>query len=323
MSAVRLGALDGLQRGILSLRANWELILLVWLQTILIAALGALSLLPFGLVLELRAPAPDFDPEEGAAWLLDSLTRIVEGAGTPAFWLAFAAATAIGVAALICYSFFQAGVVGVFAAADRQAPPGRPTQAAWFRTYSWAEFQGRGGRHLWRFFWLFILVLLFWLIWSLLATLALAAVGVVGGSAGVPAGFAVGCAAFLPLLFLVVVLFYWMLFAQAVVADRERGAWQGMRIGLRLLVRRLGAVTLLFVVMVVAGVSMGMLFLVVSLPLGVGLAPSGVELALTIVLQLLQWLVSAVLQLVLLGAVVAIVRSEQAVQAEGGGLPSA
>lgn len=314
---MRLSALEGLQRGILSLRANWELIFLVWVQTALMLLLSLAALLPFYLVLDVRLPALDAAPEESASWFLDSLTRIHSELDSLAFWLAVVSSSAILLAMLACYSFFQAGVFGVLTTADRQAPPGGRTETAWFRTYSWVEFQGRGGRQLWRFFWLINLMFLFWLVWVVFASVAAVAGVLVTGGAGLSAGLAVGCASILPLGFLFVLLFFWSLFGEADIADSDCSAWDGLRGGLRVLVRRLGAVFLLFVLMAFASVAIGMVFLVLSFPLSTGLVPHGaLQLTATLFLQALQWLAAGVVQLTIVGAVVAILRNERALESE-------
>ena len=299
-------------------RANWELIPLAVLQTAALTGLGIASLLPFYFVLDVEALDLYAGPEAGAAWVSELTARLYERLGSPALWLAVLSSAAVLVAALACYSFFQAGIFGVLTTADRQAPRSASGHAAWFRTYSWAEFQGRGGRDLWRFFWLFHLVLLLGLAWSLLAALALVAAGVVAGSGGFGAGVAVGCAAVLPLGFLLVLLTFCALFSQAVVAGGDRSAWFAVRAGLRLATRRLGAVALLFAVALSAYFAVAMFFLVLSLPLGGGLlAAGGARMAATLVLQAAQWSVTALLQLVVAAAVVVVVGGERRVEGAG------
>ena len=312
---MRLGAVEGLQRSILILRANWELIPLVWLQTVLAVALSLGSLVPFYFVLDVRLPDVSATPEESTAWLLDSLQHVSEQVASPAFWLAVVSSSAVALALFACYSFFQAGVFGVLTTADRQAPADGRGEAAWFRTYSWAEFQGRGGRHLWPFFWLFNLVLLFWLLLLLLTSLAFVIAALAAGGGGLGAGLAIGCASLFPLGFLFILLLFWSLFAQAVVAADDCGAWRGLKVGLRIMVRRLGAVVLLFVVMAFVSLAIAMVFLVLSLPLGGGwLADGSLGVVATLVLQGVQWFVTGLLQLLIAGAVVTVLRAERAVE---------
>ena len=298
------------------MRANWEMIFLVWLRTVLMLALSSAALLPLFLVLDLDPLPLTATLDEGAGWFFDAFVRVEDQLYAPAFWLAVLSSSATLTAVLLCYSFVQAGVFGVLSTADRQAPHSRLTESTWFRTFSWVEFQGRGGRHMWRFFWLFNLVCVVWLGWALLAVLALAATGVVAGSAGPAAGLAMGCAAVFPLGFLCFVSFFWSLCAQAAIADDDCGVREAAMVGLRFVVRRLGAVTLLFLVMLVPFVSMAMVFLVLSVSLSAGLVSSGgLQLAATAVLQAAQWLVTGVIQLTLSGAIVAIWRGEKALEA--------
>ena len=66
-------------------------------------------------------------------------------------------------------------------------------------------------------------------------------------------------------------------------------------------------------------ISVAMVFLVLSVPLSVGaMASSGLGIAANLLLQVLQWLASALIQLALVGAVVAIARSEMAREMEDG-----
>jgi hypothetical protein len=308
----RLGAVGGLGRSLLMVRANWELIALAWLQTALAVVLFLASLAPFYFALDLRLPPMSGTPDEASAWVTEAVGRTLERLDSPAFWLAVLSSSAVAVALVACYSFFQAGAFGVLTTADRQAPGEGRAGVAWFRTYTWTEFQGRGGRHLWRFFWLFNLVLLLWLAWLLLAMLAIVASALAAEGGGLGAALGIGCAAVFPLGFLFVLLVFWALFAQADIAATDSGPWKSLRGALRLLTRRLGAVALLFLVFAVASVAVTMLSLAVSLPLSSGLlVAGGVRTVATLLLQGAQWLVAGALQLTIAGAVVAIARDER------------
>lgn len=312
---MRLGAFDSLQRGLDNLRANWQLVLAIWLQTALTLALSVVALLPFYFVLDLELPSLETAPEELAAWTVGTIERLADQLVEPAFWLAFLSSSLVFLAALVCYSFFQAGAYGVLVAGDRRAGVERGSSPR-FAVFSWAEFQARGGRHLWRYFWLYHLVLAIFLLWSLLCALIAGAAGLVAGRAGAGAGLAIGCAAVLPLGFLLFLVIFWTLLAQIEISARDAGAWRALRRSLGILVRRLPAVVLLFLLFGVAIVAISVVFVMVSLPLNAGLAlfPTARRI-LGLGLQGVQWLVNGAIQLALAATLVALYRSEVAREA--------
>lgn len=315
---MRLGALDSLQRGFENLRANRQLIFLVWLLTALNLLLGIAALLPFYFVLDLDAPSLDAAPGELESWTLETIEHLLAQLSEPAFWLALVSSSLVCMALLALTSFFQAGVYGVLVAGDRQAPAGRtavPVEA--FRVYSWREFQARGGRHLWSYFWLYNLMLVGWLLWVGLVVLVIAAMGLVADQAGVGAGLAIGCAAVVPLGFLFFLSIFWILLAQVEISAHDAGPWTALRRSIGVVVRRLPAVVLLFLLFAVASVVVTFVFLMVSLPLNAGLAfLPALRRILGLGLQAVQWLVSAAVQVALAATVVALYRAEIAYRSE-------
>lgn len=315
---MRLGALDSLQRGFENLRANWQLIFLVWLLTALNLLLGIAALLPFYFVLDLDAPSLDAAPGELESWTLETIEHLLAQLSEPAFWVAVVSSSLVCMALLALTSFFQAGVYGVLVAGDRQAPAGRtavPVEA--FRVYSWREFQARGGRHLWSYFWLYNLMLVGWLLWVGLVVLVIAAMGLVADQAGVGAGLAIGCAAVVPLGFLFFLSIVWILLAQVEISAHDAGPWTALRRSIGVVVRRLPAVVLLFLLFAVASVVVTFVFLMVSLPLNAGLAfLPALRRILGLGLQAVQWLVSAAVQVALAATVVALYRAEIAYRSE-------
>lgn len=323
--SMRLGALDSLQRGLDNLRANWQLVLLAWLQTALTLVLSIVALLPFYFVLELELPNLQASPEELNGWTLGTLEHLARQLGEPAFWSACLSSSLLFVAALVCYSFFQAGSYGVLVLGDRRAvsaasPGGSPLPkpaAGRFQAFSWREFQARGGRHLWGYFWLYNLILLITLLWVLLAALIAAAAGLIAARAGVGAGLAIGCSAVLPMGFLIFLVAFWTLLAQVEISVRDSGAWRALRASLGILVRRLPAMALLFVLFGVATLGAGIVFVMISFPLNAGLSfLPALRRVLGLGLQAVQWLVNGAIQLALAATLVALYRSELARETE-------
>lgn len=311
---MRLGALGSLQRGFENLRANWQLILVIWLQTALNLGLGLVALLPFFFVLDLEAPPLEAAPAVVNAWMLDTIEHLAAQLAEPAFWLALVSSSAVCLALLALTGFFQAGIYGVLVEGDRRVPPDRrDAEVSGFRAFSWREFQSRGGRHLWAYFWLYNLILLGWLLWVLLGALVVVAMGLVGQQAGLAAGLAIGCAAVLPMAFLLVLAFFWVAVGQVEISTHDAGPWTALKRSLPVLVRRLPAVTLLFLLFAVTAIGVGMVFLMLSLPLNAGLAfAPALRRVFGLGLQAVQWLASGVVQLVLAATLVALYRGETA-----------
>lgn len=301
---MRLGALGSLQRGILNLRANWELVPLAWLQSLMVAALSLLSLLPFYLILRLDLPAPQSTLEQEIEWLVRLSERILSSVVTVPFWLALLSSSAVMVWVLFLYSFFQAGIFGTLTDGDRGAGTG--TAVVGFRAFSRKRFQDRGGAHLWRFFWLFNIIFSFWLLWLLLVMLAAVLVGLGTGAAGFSAGLGLAFATGLPLAFLMVLLLFWCWLAQAEIAATNCDVWAGLRRGLTVLAHRLGAVLLLFAWLAFATLGTALVFSLLALSLGGGLAAlGGLGRILGWVLQAAHWLVAAIVNLVMVSTMVA------------------
>ncbi len=308
---MRLGALGSLQRGILNLRSNWPLALLGWLQTMMVALLTVASLLPFYFVLGIEAPPTGATFTTGMEWAVGVGERLMAGLWTAPFWLALISSSAVMTLSLVLYSFFQAGMFGILSAGNRAADAGAAPAVEGFRAFSWARFQQLGGSLRWRFFWLFNLLLIFWMGWLLLALLAAVLVGAVAGAVGLGAGLGLGVAAVLPLAFLFVVLLFWAGLAQAELVAPDCGVMDALRQGLVLLTRRLGAILLLFVVLILVTFGTTVLFGLLSLMLGAGLAAFGaVFVILGWALQVVQWLGTSIFNLVIAATLVALSQSE-------------
>lgn len=310
-----LSAIDCLRRGLLSLRANWELVIVLWLGTIVLMALLVSGLLPLfiGLGLSFADLFPPGGGEPGD--VAGALLAAVSGRLTP---------LAIGVVAMLVtwtvaavfYCWLLGGLYGVLQAADRQAPaagPGGRIPGGWamFRTFSWRDYSGWGRQNWGRYFgFVNFYGLLFTAVAVLLACLVAAAVWI-GGGWGVPAGIGVGCGGALPLVFLFAVLALWSGLAFADLGRPESGVGSAARLALAVLGRRIGAVLLLLLLMIAASIAGNILFLPLSLAGSfAGDSPLG-----SIVLQapatILQWLFSTILNVVHAASLVALMRSER------------
>jgi hypothetical protein len=308
---MRLGALGSLQRGVLNVRANWRLALLGWLQSMLVAAVTVASLLPFYFILGLELPSTDATFEVGLEWAVEVGERLLAGIWTAPFWLALISSSALMMLSLVIYSFFHAGAFALLNQGDLAASPGAAPAVAGFKVFSWSRFQRLGGEWLWRFFWLFNVILLLWTGWLVLVTLTTVVVGLAAGAAGLGAGLALGVAAFLPLAFLFVVLLFWSSLAQVALVATDCTVMDALRQGLVVLTRRLGAVLILFVVLITVTLGTGTVFMLLSLVLGAGLASfGGLGDVLSWGLQSVQWLLTAVLDLVIAATLIALSRDE-------------
>jgi hypothetical protein len=307
---MHLSAFASLGRGLASLRANWGLVWLQWLQVLLLWALtiGGL-LLPLSVLGFDLATSLAFLVEGEPPPLTGELERQLENV-TPALLAALVGACAVWTLGFFVYCWFQAGTYGVLIAADRQAAPGARDRRL-FRTFSHRDFAGWAGRYLWRYFWLVNLFVLFATPVLVLALLWLVLLGVGVERWGMSAAVGFGCGGALPLGFLVVVLTLGMWLAMADAAREGSGVWTATRHGLRVLGRRLGASTLLAVLV---GAMMG-LELATVLLLGFVIervTPEGTAAQVAAVLGLNagHWLVAAVVGVFTSAAAVALVQAE-------------
>ncbi|HEY3569271.1 MAG TPA: hypothetical protein VGP73_15180 [Thermoanaerobaculia bacterium] len=302
---MRLSAVDCLRRGWTNLSANWELVLLQWLEWVLLTVLMAL-----GLFLPLLIVGANLMGSGDAARRAEALARRLADL-SPALLLALAAMLAVWLASLLLHAYFQAGAYGVLASADRQALPGPRRRKEFFRTFSLRDFLGWGGLYVWRFFGMLLLFGVFAFLLGGAVLLWMIFLGVGGAAWGSPAAFGIGCGGALPMGFLALVLGLWIHLAQADLARDGSSVRAASRRGIAVLGRRLGTVIALFLVTVVAALALAVIFF----PLGAAADAllSGAPLTRALVrflLFLLQSLPNTLLAMVLAGALVALVRSE-------------
>lgn len=302
---MRLSAFDCLRRGWTNLAANWELVLMQWLEWALLAALMALGLFFPLLIMGANLMATGNAARQAAA----AARRLADL--SPALLLALIAMLAVWLASLLLHSYFQAGAYGVLAAADRQALPGPRRSKEFFRTFSLRDFLGWGGLYMWRFFGVLLLFGLFAFLLGGAVLLWLLFLGVGGVQWGSPAALGIGCGGALPMGFLALVLGLWLPLAQADLARDGSSVRAASRRGIAVLGRRLGTVIALFLLALLAVLALAIVFF----PLGTAADSllSGAPLARELVrflLFLLQSLPNTLLAMVLAGALVALVRSE-------------
>jgi hypothetical protein len=303
---MKLSAADCLRRGWTNLAANWELVVIQWLQALVVVLLLALSLsLPIAIL--------------GSDVLLSgrSAGRVLEGVTarlgrlSPGVMMAGIAMLAVWLLSLLVHCWFQAGAYGVLAAADRQALPGPRRQRLLFRTFSLRDFSGWGGLYLWRYFRLLVFF------WALAFPLGMAVLvwlitlGVGGEVWGKSAVMGIACGGVLPLGFLFLVAGLWSHVAQAALARDGSGVFAAARRGLAVLSRRLGAVFVLVLLMAVAAFAVTLVFVPVSfVPSFLLDGEPRLRTFVHVVLFLLQGIPNGLLAMVLASSLVALVRSE-------------
>lgn len=308
-TSTRTSAFDCLVRGFYSLRANWELVPLMWVQQVLLLVLLVASVvaffLPFGFgTLSLEA-LEGSDPEVLLAELLAD-----PGALLVPLLVGLVVSTLLGILAILVYGWFQGGLMAVLLAGERQAVPGEPRDWRLFRTFEWHSFAGWGRRLMWRYFWLFHLYLAV-LLGLMLAVLLVLVLAVWGSERwGSTAVWSIGCGGAIPLGFAVVVTALWYLLAQAALAREGSGVGPASRRALEVLGRRPGAVLLLAAV-----------FFAASLLVSIGTAPfSMITVSLAeqsllayclgqALIYLVQMGISGILGVAFYGAAVALVHS--------------
>ncbi|HEV8579804.1 MAG TPA: hypothetical protein VGX68_12080 [Thermoanaerobaculia bacterium] len=301
-----LSAADCLRRGWTNLSANWELVVIQWLESFLVALLMALGLVLALLALGMNAPLSDQWTARAAA---EALRRLA--GSSPALPLALAALLSVWLLTLLLHCFLQAGTYGVMTAADRQALPGGRRHRLLFRTFSLRDFCGWGGLYVWRFLGLLVL---FWglaLLMGMAVVLWLVFLGAGGLHWGTSAALGIGCGGALPMGFLLLVMLLWFQVAQAGLAWEGSGVRASARRGLAVLGRRLGAVIGLTCLCVGGACAVALAFFPFSAAAESLLAGAPrVRALVQLLLLLLQALPSTLLAMGLAGSLVALVRSE-------------
>lgn len=313
--AHRITAFEAIGRGLANLRANWQLVLMYFAQTVAVTVVFLLGfLVPFAAVgLERWRDLEGWEPSSGGqAWA--DVVALLADLGAP-FVLGLVGAAVVWFLALVLLSWFQGGYYGVMAAGDRQAIPGRVADWRAFRTFSLANYSGWGARYLWRYFWFWNLFGVLVLAWILLAVGV--AFGAIWGADryGEAAAVGIGCGGALPVVFLIFVLSLWAGLAAAHLGQEGSRVGLAAREGLRVLGGRIGAVLLIFLLYFVVAFTLSVVLSMVLLPLTLGATFLMDEhFALYVVVQAVSYLVQLTLTSVLATALaavfVALVRSE-------------
>lgn len=311
--APRLSAMACLGRGVASLRANPELVLLGWVQALVVTALAVMAIVLPLLGLGFAAFFELLDDPESIPRALPELFAGIPGA-IGKIVVAALVATLLLTVVLLVNSWFQAGLFGVLTAADRQAPMLRGGREEWrlFRTFSMRHLLHWANLYVWRFFGFYNLMFLLAMI-PLLATLVwLAALGLAGERWGGGAAVGVGCGGFLPVFFLYLVVALWWMLGQADLAQDGSGVLAGSRRGLEVVGRRLGASLGLFLLYAAATLAVTFVFMPISFAAGVVFAGEPVlQNTLAVGLALVQWLALATITVAFSATLVSLMRSER------------
>lgn len=305
---MRLSAVDSIQHGLLNLRANWQLVPILLLQSLAVTLLSLLGCVPIVMVLGLAflrgvaSQFDSFDPERLAMRLLE--------AGPPLIF-AFLVATLVWTVAFVAYCYFQGGILGTLAAGERL---GGADGANWqrYRAFSRKLFFEAAERLTWPIFWLlnlFLAVVLAVLVaFSVLAVAA--GFAVAEGPAAVP--IALGCFALLGFTLFAVALSVWMQVALAHLAVGRRGVLAASRAALSTLFGRLPAVLLLFLLMVVVSIGASLVFTPFSMVLERALdGHLTAYFSGQAVIVLAQWLASSILGVAWSAVLIALIAGEK------------
>jgi hypothetical protein len=309
---MRLSAVDAIQHGLLNLRANWQLVPALVIQSLVVSVISLLGLVPIVMVLGfafVRGVATQLDSFEAEQFLL----RLVE-AGVPLIF-AFLVATLVWTLAFVLYCYFQGGILGVLAAGESRA---RGQAGGWqsYRAFSRSAFFESAERLTWPIFWLVNLFMAVGL--AVFTVLAMAGWGlfVLRSDAPAAALIGLGCLALLVFALLLMFLSVWMQLALAEVATGARGAMAAARAALATAYRRLGAVVLLFLLLLVISIGVALVFAPFSMILEVALRDRlGAYLAGQALVSLAQWLASSIVGVGWSAVLVALVASEKKVRA--------
>lgn len=304
---MRLSAIDSIQHGLLNLRANWQLVIVQFLQTLAVTLIATLGLLPIVFALGfafVRSTLKNFDASSGS----ELLERVLE-AGVPLV-VGLLATTLIWTIAFVVFCYFQGGILGVLAAGERQA---QPAGAGWksYYTFSTRLFYELAEQLTWPVFWL---VNLFVVIGTAaLAGFGLLAVGpfVLFGEGSEALQIGLGCVALLVFAVFMMFLSVWMQLAQVELALGTRGVLAAAKQALKTTLRRLPGLALLLLLLIVASITMAIVFVPVSMVLEFAFRSRlGAYFTGQAVISLVQWLVSGVLSVGWAAVCVALVNGE-------------
>ena len=121
-------AFDCVVRGFYSLRANWQLVPVIWLQQVSMLVLLVASVVAFVLPLGVGGLSLDglesMTVPEVEGWLYELASRPATLLGP--LLLGLLASSVVALLGGLVYCWFQGGVMAVLLAADRQALPGAP-----------------------------------------------------------------------------------------------------------------------------------------------------------------------------------------------------
>lgn len=304
---MRLSATDSIQHGLLNLRANWQLVLVQVLQTLIVGLISILGLVPVVLALGftfLRSVVTD--------WSSSGATRIFERvleAWVPLLG-ALLAATLIWTLAFVLYCYFQGGILGTLAEGEHRARSGGFEWQS-YRAFSKRSFFEHAEELTWPVFWLMNLFAL--LAFSPIAALVLvmAVLSRLGGDGLEALWIAFGCLGFLFLAVFMMALSVWMQLALAELANGARGAVRAAKAALVVAGRRLPGVALLFLLLIVTAMIVAIVLTPVSMVLEMAFRGRvGLFLAGQALVTLAQWSLSGIVTVAFLATVIALVAGE-------------
>jgi hypothetical protein len=318
----RLPAIDALARGVANVRANSELLIVQVVSMLFIVASIAVPavylLQKIGIPPSLLLENDPRKVQEGIAGIDFDPAALVGLVGAGLLFLLVG-----GTVLFIFYCFAQAGTLAVLSAGDAQAPTVRSAPVEVFRAFSWRAYFSWCFRFGWRLFWLYNLVLL---VMSLVLLLLLVPLLVAGRSfdeANVPATCLLACGLSIPVFAVFFVLAIATQVSSAVVVVDDAGAVRAMRRGLSLTGRRLGGLLLLLVLFFCASMAIGTAAFAAEFALGLILREaSALRFTILAAVEMLKFLLSTVLGLILSSALIALVRGESRSDAPAAG-PSA
>ncbi len=307
---VRLSAIDCISRGAANGLARWPLIGVQWLRDLVLWGLlqwsFAIPIAALGLNLDVRMPQ---SPEAALDWLAGWSDRLVP---SPELFGALGAMFGLWLVAGFVYCFFQASVIGVLAAAERSAPLGTTAPKEAFGAFRWRELESLGRARVGRYFGLANLYGAYVGVVLLVALLVAVGVTELTWHLGMITALLLGCFSLLPALVVLLLFDFWYRLASAALANEGATVRTAARRASEIFRRRLGAVAFLLVSFAAASMATR----IVLSPLSAVAAFSSGNASVAartfrVCLEALALLPRAALSVLLVGASVALVRSEE------------